>query len=177
MGISWGAMRKILEQDNICDALKGRVQYFATRYRKSHDQEGRVAIRIDSEELFKSCFYDWQTKRVIARDHLDIPNMHKLSWVEYWEAVHLEAKNFAGFDQHGFYNAFYLYQNSSIEESLCSPDPVVRLFAIMDKRVGKRRLQKILPEVENQPEWLQAFYSLRIAAEGLEPREEIHNAT
>lgn len=58
MGLSWSAIRKILEQDNICDLLKGRVQYFATRYRMSHDEEGRVALRLDGKEIFKSCFYD-----------------------------------------------------------------------------------------------------------------------
>lgn len=62
MGISWSGMRKVLEQDNICESLKGRVQYFATRYRESHDQEGRIAIRIDGREIFQSCFYDWEAK-------------------------------------------------------------------------------------------------------------------
>ena len=31
MGLSWSAMRKVLEDENICDSLKGRVQYFVTR--------------------------------------------------------------------------------------------------------------------------------------------------
>ena len=35
MGLSWSAMRKVLEDENICDSLKGRVQYFVTRYRES----------------------------------------------------------------------------------------------------------------------------------------------
>ena len=63
MSQSWGSMRKQLEQENICDALKGRVQYFATRYRKSHDREGRVAIRLDGQEVFKSCYFDWYKAR------------------------------------------------------------------------------------------------------------------
>ena len=44
MSISWSAMRKKLETENICDSLKGRINYFATRYRKSHDEMGRVAF-------------------------------------------------------------------------------------------------------------------------------------
>ena len=51
-----------------------------------------------------------------------------------------------GFDQFAFYNAFHAYNNGSIDDSLASPNPVIRLFAIFDKRVGKRRLQKILSE-------------------------------
>jgi len=167
MGYSWSAMRKILEQENICDSLKGRIQYFATRYRKSHDQEGRVAIRLDGNELIKSCFYDWQNKRIQVTKNIVIPNMDKISYWEYWDLVHLETKNFAGFDQSGFYDAFFKYHNSSIEDCLISPNPIVRLFAVFDKRVGKRRLHNILSEIELQPEWLQVFYRLRLEADGI----------
>ncbi len=31
MGQSWSSMRNKLEQENICEALNGRIQYFATR--------------------------------------------------------------------------------------------------------------------------------------------------
>ena len=56
-GLSWSAIRKILEHEKICDSLKGRVQYFQTRYRDSHDQIGRIAIRLDGEEIFNSDYY------------------------------------------------------------------------------------------------------------------------
>lgn len=171
MGQSWSKMRKILEQDNICESLKGRIQYFATRYRKSHDQEGRVAIRIDGKEGFKSCFFDWQHKRVEAKKSVVIPNMEDMPWWEYWDRIHLETENFGGFDQYGFYEAFYYYQNHSIEESLVNESPIVRLFAILDKRVGKKRLEKILLEIELQPAWLQVFYRLRIESEVKSPMQ------
>lgn len=167
MGLSWSAIRRVLEQENICESLKGRIQYFATRYKKSHDQEGRVAIRIDGEEVFKSCFYDWNNKRVQSRENITVPDRETINFTQYWNLVHNETKNFAGFDQHYFYEAFYIYHNSSIDDSLASPDPVVRLFAILDKRIGRRRLQKILSEIEQQPEWLQVFYRLRLETDGI----------
>ena len=71
MGLSWSAMRKVLEDENICDSLKGRVQYFVTRYRESHDQEGRVAVRLDGNEIFKSNFYDGEIKRHEAWSEID----------------------------------------------------------------------------------------------------------
>jgi len=61
----------------------------------------------------------------------------KTSYLESGTLMELGALNKGGFDQFAFYAAFYAYQNNSIEESLLSLDPVVRLFAIMDKRVGK----------------------------------------
>ena len=167
MGLSWSAMRKILEQENICESLKGRIQYFVARYRKSHDEEGRVAIRLDGKEIFKSCFYDWQEKRDVVVKSNIIPKEQAKTYWEYWDKVHTETKNHGGFDQYGFYEAFHEYQNQSIENSLDSSDPVVKLFAILDKRVGKRRLQNIFSEIETQPDWLQVFYKLRLEADGI----------
>ena len=139
-GMSWSAMRKLLEQENICDSLKGRIQYFQTRYRGAHDQRGRVAVRLDGKEIFKADFFDCA----------DGFNSYGQAWVES-----------------SFYRAFYDYHNSSIDKSLESSDPVVRLFAIIDKRVGKRRLDKLLFEVEKQPAWLQVFYKLQLEADGI----------
>lgn len=160
-------MRKVLEKENICESLKGRVQYFATRYRKSHDQEGRVSIRLDGNEVFKSCFYDWENQRVQVRKSIVIPDVEQLSYGAYWDKVHLETKNSAGFDQFGFYKAFYFYQNHNIDESTASPDPIVRLFAVFDKRVGKRTLIKIAATIESQPKWLQILYRLRWESDGI----------
>ena len=165
MGISWSAMRRILEQENICDSLKGRVRYFATRYNKSHDQKGRVAILLDGQEVFRSCFFDWDRKRDEAWAEINARAGRGTSYRESGEQIERGALNKGGFDQFAFYRAFYLYQNSRIEESLCSPDPVVRLFAVMDKRVGKRRLRALAADADNQPAWLQTFYCLRLSAE------------
>jgi len=167
MGLSWSAMRKVLEQENICDSLKGRIQYFVTCYRKSHDEEGRVAIRIDDKEIFKSCFYEWQEKRCEIIKSDIISKEQASSYCEYWDKIHLETKNRGGFDQYGFYNAFHEYHNQSIEKSLASSDPVVKLFAILDKRVGKRRLKMLFPKIGVQPEWLQVFFKLRLEADGI----------
>lgn len=167
MGLSWSAMRKVLEQENICDSLKGRIQYLATRYRDSHDQEGRVAVRLDGREIFQSFFFDWQAKRDAVVKSNVISKVQAESYWDYWDKVHLETKNHGGFDQYGFYDAFHEYQNESIEDSLSSADPVVRLFAILDRRTGKRRLQNMLSEIESQPEWLQVFYKLRLESEGI----------
>jgi len=41
------------------------------------------------------------------------------------------------------------------------------MFAILDRRVGKRTLKEIADTVSDQPEWLQQFYQLRLDAEGI----------
>jgi hypothetical protein len=59
------------------------------------------------------------------------------------------------------------YLNQDIAASLEDEDPLVRMFAILDRRVGKRTLKEIAETVSNQPEWLQQFYRLRLDAEGI----------
>jgi len=54
------------------------------------------------------------------------------------------------------------FLSSDISESLESENGLVRMLAIMDRRVGKRTLKKIKPSVVDLPEWLQHFYHLRI---------------
>ena len=50
MNQPWSKIRKKLEQDLLCESLRGRVRYFATRYRHAHDGTGRVCILVDNEE-------------------------------------------------------------------------------------------------------------------------------
>ena len=164
-GMSWSAMRKILEQDNICDSLKGRIQYFQTCYRGAHDQTGRVAIRLDGKEIFQCDCFDSQGKYYDAWYELKERTGAEMGFLECHKQARLIASSQVG--NHSFYSAFYDYHNHSIDKSLASPNAMVRLFAVLDRRVGKRRLEKLLLEVKKQPEWLQAFFTLRLEADGV----------
>ena len=59
-----------------------------------------------------------------------------------------------------FAAACFSFLNMSIDEAIVSDDPLHRLLAILDKRVGKRRLPRI-KEQYVEPELLQKFYQLR----------------
>ncbi|MDE7061933.1 MAG: hypothetical protein K2O73_01645 [Lachnospiraceae bacterium] len=69
------------------------------------------------------------------------------------------------FDQCCFYRAFDEFDNQSIEESLSSEDMIVRIFALLDRRVGKRRLLKMKDGIENESETIKGFFSIRANAE------------
>jgi hypothetical protein len=146
MGQSWSKMRNQLEQHYICETLKRHVAFFITRYPKASDTHTRIAVRVDGNEVLKSDFIKWRKASCETSDD---------------NLIH----NLGGFDAVEFYTAFYKYQNNSIENSLYDDDPLVRLLAILDKRVGKRRIQKLLLAIKEQPTWLQYFYNLRKEAE------------
>lgn len=159
---TWSGTRKKLEEDYLCPALRGRVRYFATTYRESHDQEGRAAILVDGEEILKSNYFDFSGT---------LWSMYYRSEEEpgtIWQTVLDQGL----FDQRVFYAAFQEFDNQSIEASLSSKDPIVRIFALLDRRVGKRRLAALEDTMEQELDWVRPFYLLRMEAEGLRLRKE-----
>lgn len=167
--ISWSKMRKKLEEDYLCPALRGRIQYFATAYSKCPDQEGRAAIRLDGEEIVKSNFFAFESTAIqkmyeVVRDFPDLSQKEKMILEDRM------AIDEGTFDQRAFYRAFYEFDNQSIEESLNSGNALVRIFAILDRRVGKRRLLTLAEKMEQEPDWVKPFYALRMDAEGLLPK-------
>ncbi len=48
-----------------------------------------------------------------------------------------------------------------------SENPLVRIFALLDRRLGKRRLLALEDSMEQELDWVRAFYVIRLQAEGL----------
>lgn len=181
MGNSWSALRRELEDDFLCDALKGRVQYFITHYRKASDNYGRVAIRVDGKEVIMGNPFDYYVKGYVFKERsikseLEIPRrewsakggtLHDEENEEIENMVNQMAINDGVFDIYDITSAIKEYKNSDVKLSMNSPNPIIRMFTIMDRRIGKRTLIRLIPEIEKQPEWLQFFYKLRFKAEGL----------
>ena len=71
------------------------------------------------------------------------------------------------FDQRCFYNAFAEFDQQSIEMSLKSENLIVRIFAVLDRRVGKRRLALMKETIAEEPDTFREFYAIRLKAEGL----------
>ena len=75
------------------------------------------------------------------------------------------------FDNGFFYEAFHEFDNQSIEKSLVSKNPLVRILALLDRRLGKRRLLALEESMEQELDWVRAFYVIRMQAEGLMEKE------
>ena len=162
---TWSGTRKKLETDYLCPALRGRVRYFATTYRESHDREGRAAILVDGEELLKSNYFTYS--RVLWERARDYRDEQGLNWREAYLKADKTVLNDGLFDQRDFYMAFQRFDNQSIEVSLTDANPIVRVFALLDRRLGKRRLAALADVMETELDWVRPFYRLRMEAEGL----------
>lgn len=73
------------------------------------------------------------------------------------------------FDQCCFYKAFEEFDNQNIHNSLISNNLIVRIFAILDRRIGKRRLLLIQETIKEEPETFQEFFAIRRKSEGMTP--------
>lgn len=162
---AWSGMRKKLEREYLAESLRGHIQYYATSYRKSHDHEGRAAIRYDGKEIIKGCYWNnWMKAGLFPRDEKYERRMAMEN--AYMDDVALKL---GVFDQCCFYRAFEEFEHQSIEESLVSDNLIIRIFAILDRRIGKRRLLLMQETINDEPEMFQEFFAIRAKAEGLMP--------
>ena len=177
MANSWSGLRKRLEQDLLCEKLRGRVQYYLTHYHGAPDDYGRFAVRVDGEELIfahpyndmaVSCLSD-QVKEELGeeRDWWTLDEEDPERYEAIFRASDLQAIRNNTMEIYHITDAIRTYLNQPIGQSIRSENPAVRLFAVLDRRVGKRALRRLRDEVAVQPEWLRPIYRLRLAAEEL----------
>lgn len=155
---NWQGMKYKLEQEYLADSLKGRVEYFVTRYRNLHDHEGRAAIIVDGHEVIKGNFCN-----IIKYENL----LPKKMLQEEWNLLDETTVDLGMFDQRSFYLSFDIFDNQSIENSLKSSNLLVRIFAILDRRIGKRRLINMAEIIGEKEPIFKFFYLLRIQAENI----------
>lgn len=173
---SWSSLRKKLEQEYLCEALQGRIQYFFTTYHNGHDAPGRFAVRVDGKEVwwahsFNEGAYDrvateLKKEQQIPRREWDGERMlnDEANRVVEEQAVYMaNEKGIAS--TWDVIAAIEEYLNLSIMDALQSPNAIIRMLAVMDRRVGKRTLEKLWISRDNEPLWIKEFLELRVQAE------------
>lgn len=160
---TWSGIRHKLESEYLAEPLRGHIQYYATTYTRSHDHEGRAAILFDGEEILSGNYYNqWNKAHLYPHDEKYDSRMEEEH--PFMDEV---AMDLGLFDQRSFYSAFAVYDNQSIDESLASENLLIKIFALLDRRVGKRRLVKMKSEMSKEPGVIQLFYKIRMNAEGI----------
>ena len=82
-----------------------------------------------------------------------------------YEQVREELNKDDLFSQSNFYGDLLDYLNYSIDEAIKSKRPAIRAMGMLDKRLGKRRLQKM--NVEKETTLVQRFYLMRCSTEDI----------
>lgn len=163
---SFSGMRKYLEKEMLADSLKNRVRYGCTRY-VGMDGCHIFEICIDGEQIKR---FSWETVNsyFIKSGYTKNKKPGGIGeyWAEFWtllEKYPIETRT--EYTDEEFCAALEQYRNQDIIESVFSENPLIKMFAILDRRVGKRTLIKIKETLNDQPDWLKIFYKLRLDAE------------
>ena len=134
------------------------------------EREGRSILLVDGEEILKSNYFTYS--RVLWERARDYRDEQGLNWREAYLKTDKTVLDDGLFDQRDFYAAFQEFDNQSVEASLSSENPIVRIFALLDRRLGKRRLAALEETMGNELDWVRPFYLLRMEAEGLNLQKE-----
>lgn len=160
---SWSGMRNYLEKEMLADALQGRIRYGCTRY-VGMDTCHIFEVYVDGIP-FKQ--FSWETVNRYFFHQGYVPEHHPMSIGEYWRhfpgllAQHpLDTRTEYTDDE--FCDALNTYRNSSIRDSVRSRNPIVKMFALLDRRVGQRTLESLAMEMQTAPDWLVRLYQLRL---------------
>lgn len=170
----WSKYKKQITE-LLCDELKERVGIYATVYRKTHDQMGKVWIELDKKVIFEANTLEWEIEYFGLADEIrKINNCTDYTderqsegyYRAYDEAEEILAKKHK-MDEFQFYNALTKYLNSPFEESLKSNNDLMRILCLLDKRLGKRRLSKMVIK-KDDCEAVKILYSERCKISGIE---------
>lgn len=165
---SWSGMRKYLEHEMLAECLQGRIRYGCVSY-----------VGMDGCRVFDVCIdgktvkrFSWETVNPYFIDNGFKKNPNPVGkteyWDEFWELLdNTPPASRAEYTDEEFCDALAEYRNQGAQASIRSENPLVRMFAVLDGRIGKRTLSAIKASVGEQPHWLQQFYRLRLDAESV----------
>lgn len=185
--MSWSKLKQQLE-GFLSPALNGRVEYRAPGYRYLPDKSGICYILVDNKKILnmsdKTNPIRWyQTELDIKND----PNIHIPVSSGDIEAVRLGTKGpvpedrlivmarsrkstehakellaaQASLSKSNFIVEANKFLTSPIEESLESNDILLNVLALVDKRVGKKRIINMSEKIKLKHPIVQYFYELR----------------
>ena len=158
---SWSNLKKQMN-DLLCDSLKDKISYFYTSYHEVHNAYGRATINYNKKEMVA---FSWVEMYAQEREVSQLyQEGKKVSYGELEKGKWIPECKLCDAD---FINSLTIYLKTDIAISLHSDNYLLRVFAYMDRRVGKRTLIKIKDDVEKLPDWVKQFYQIRCEADSI----------
>jgi hypothetical protein len=187
--MAWSKIKQLLESF-LCPALVGRVEYRATGYRYLPDKAGLCYIAVNKKDVFNmsdatTSIRWYQTEQEIkndsdiqipvSREEIDairkdtkgtvpeerliiIARNRKIS--EYAKEL-LSAQS--ALSKSNFNVMANKFLSFSIEESIESNDILLNILALVDRRIGKKRLLNMADQMKLKHPIVQYFYKLRLS--------------
>ena len=175
--MKWSQL-KIRIEGTFADSVKGRVQVWNTRYRRSHDQEGEAWVTIDKERVFSMGTYTYFLKCNQEADRLraeqDCTDFRdpdqKQGYYGAWREAHKKAEDEGAYPLWDVNAALFAYLNLAIDDIVSSENPIIRAIGMLDRRLGKRRLAAL--DVKEEHSLVKLLHDFRCSAEGITATRE-----
>ena len=133
----------------ICPELKDRIDFHVTSYRRSHDGADKVWVTVDGGRVFACKHY----RRDREMAELYSGGMPIESAKAFLRQVAIHGPG-------DFGDAMRAYLDLPIHDALESSDPLIKAFAIVDRRVGRKTIAKLDISASEHP-LVRRFYELR----------------
>lgn len=141
----------------VTPSLQSRINLYATVDRHFHDGESRVWMTLDGEPFFKAedLRFTLESNRRYELAKARLPekpvrftlDIFQSDWYkassELNEQIERELKEEGWHANYDVQQDLLLYPTLSIEEALTHRHAFIRGLALLDRRVGKRRLERI----------------------------------
>lgn len=187
--MSWSKLKKNLES-YLCPALSGRVEYSASSYRYLADKSGTCYITVDRKNVLnmsdKTTIIQWYlTEQEIKNDaNIQIPISNeeieavrkesngrvpndRLQVIARSRKISAYAKELlsaqSSLSKSNFIVVANQFLSSSIEDSLESNDILLNVLALVDRRIGKKRILNMSEKMKLKHPIVQYFYQLRLS--------------
>lgn len=164
----WSKLKSLVEE-RFAGSLRSRVALHQARYRYPAREMGRVWIAVDGRELVSYATGDsWKATAAVADD---LMNAHQ-AWgspAAYNQACDEAAavvRRAGVYSDNDASSELFEYLSLSVEEALHSPSPLHRALAVLDARVGKRRLRVLAAALDEHP-LVRELLALRCEADGI----------
>ena len=165
---SWSGVRKYLEQEMLAESLRKRIRYNCTTF-KSMDDWKVFEIYVDNK-LIKRFSLETVNTFFITNGYKEISNPFGKTeyWEQFWKLLNeVPITERTEYTDEEFCDALKTYRNQDITESIHSDNPIIVMFAIIDRRIGKRTLNNIKTQIDHHPQWIRDLYILRTEAENI----------
>ena len=189
---NWKYIKKLLEKEFLCEKLRGHITYDLTDYKPAPWYQQHFIMKYDAEVLLEAFQperkwdkrYDVKIRSWENRDMLVNQLNEEYDLESYGVPKDIIASIAADVSEYNdkkdsHYRGIFgvrdiidgigVYLHSDIETSIRSGQyDFVRALAILDRRCGKRRLEKYTDlRYMDLPNWLKRIYQVRFEAEGI----------
>src|SRR5690242_11335537 len=138
----WSRLKSLVESRQ-ASALGGRVTLHQARYRHAQEEVGRVWLAVDGEEVAAFATHmGWARVRPRADARMDERDAWgtAAAYAEATAEVAAQLRAAGEFSDTAALRDLEAYLSQTVEAALASPSPLIRALAMLDSRLGKRRL-------------------------------------